>query len=106
MSSSMIHYCIAIKILEMIKLDRNLFILGNLAPDAHTDSRRGRLKSHFQEKNTDLSNISKFKEKYMYGEYDDFVLGYYCHLISDTISYTNFNFQYLKGVSDEEKTAR
>ena len=36
MPSSMIHYCIANKILETVKLDRTLFIIGNLAPDAHT----------------------------------------------------------------------
>jgi len=106
MPSPMIHYCIASKILETAKLDRTSFILGNLAPDAHTTARGGRIKSHFQKKNTDLSDISEFMEKYMFGKYDDFVLGYYCHLVADTISFNNFNFQYLKDASEEEKIER
>ena len=106
MPSPKIHYCIANKILQTVKLDRTSFIIGNLAPDAHTKARGGRLKSHFQKKNTDLSDISEFKEKYMLRKYDDFALGYYCHLVADTISFNNFNFHYLKDSSEEEKIVR
>ncbi len=35
MPSSMIHYCIAKKVLEAVNLDRNSFVIGNLAPNAH-----------------------------------------------------------------------
>ncbi|MCB2297873.1 zinc dependent phospholipase C family protein [Clostridium tagluense] len=102
MPSSVMHYCIANKILQLIKLDRNLFIIGNFAPDAHNHTREGRRKSHFQKINTDY-DISAFKNKYMVGEFNDFVLGYYCHLVADTMSFNNFNLRYLQGESEEEK---
>lgn len=106
MPSSMIHYCIENKILETVNLDRNLFIIGNLAPDAHNKTSEGRCESHFQRKSTCSNDISAFKNKYMTGNYNDFILGYYCHLIADTISYNNFNCKYLQGVSEGEKTER
>ena len=106
MPSPVIHYCIANKILQIINLDRNLFIMGNFAPDAHNETSEGRCKSHFQKRNTDLSDIDAFKNKYMMGEFNDFVLGYYCHLVADTMSFNNFNRQYLQGQSEEEKSKR
>jgi hypothetical protein len=105
MPSPVIHYCIANKILKLINLDRNLFIAGSFAPDAHNQTSEGRRKSHFQKINTDY-DISVFKNKYMIGEFNDFVLGYYCHLIADTMSFNSFNLQYLQGESEEEKRKR
>jgi hypothetical protein len=105
MPSPVIHYCIANKILKLINLDRNLFIAGNFAPDAHNQTREGRRKSHFQKINMDY-DILAFKNKYMMGEFNDFVLGYYCHLIADTMSFNNFDLQYLQGESEEEKSKK
>jgi hypothetical protein len=105
MPSPVIHYCIANKILQSIKLDRSLFIIGSFAPDAHNQTREGRRKSHFQKINMDY-DILAFKNKYMIGEFNDFVLGYYCHLVADTMSFNNFNLQYLQGESEEEKSNR
>lgn len=105
MPSPVIHYCISNKILKLINLDRNLFIAGSFAPDAHDQTSEGRRKSHFQKINTDY-DISAFKNKYMMGEFNDFILGYYCHLIADTMSFNNFNLQYLQGESEEEKSKR
>jgi hypothetical protein len=105
MPSPVIHYCIANKILKLINLDRSLFVIGSFAPDAHNQTREGRRKSHFQKINTDY-DILAFKNKYMMGEVNDFILGYYCHLVADTMSYNNFNLQYLQGQSEEEKSKR
>jgi hypothetical protein len=105
MPSPVIHYCIANKILQSINLDRNLFIIGSFAPDAHNQTREGRRKSHFQKINTDY-DIVAFKNKYMIGEFNDFVLGYYCHLVADTMSFHNFDLQYLQGGSEEEKSKK
>lgn len=105
MPSPVIHYCIANKILKLINLDRNLFIIGNFAPDAHNQTREGRRKSHFQKINTDY-DILAFKNKYMMSEFNDFVLGYYCHLVADTMSFHNFDLQYLQNESEEDKSKK
>lgn len=105
MPSPVIHYCIANRILEFINLDRNLFIVGNFAPDAHNQTSEGRRKAHFQKRNTEY-DILAFKKKYMMDEFNDFTLGYYCHLISDAIFFNNFNLQYLQVESEEEKRNR
>lgn len=105
MPSPVIHYCIANKILEHINLDRNLFIIGNFAPDAHNQTREGRRKTHFQKGNLDY-DLSEFKNTYMKDGISDFISGYYCHLISDNMSFNNFNMQYLQVESEEEKRNR
>ena len=105
MPSPVMHYCISNKILEAIDLNRSLFIIGNFAPDAHDKTSEGRHKSHFQKPNNDY-DILEFKNKYMLGEVNDFILGYYCHLISDTMSFNNFNLKYLQAQSEEEKRKR
>lgn len=105
MPSPVIHYCIANKILEHYSLNRNLFIIGNFAPDAHNQTREGRRKAHFQKSNLEY-DISAFKNKYMMKGINDFILGYYCHLISDAMSFSNFSQQYLQVESEEEKRNR
>lgn len=89
MASRVMHYIIANEVLKEITIDRNLFVLGNLASDAHDGTLRGNSCSHFRKiikgeydlfPNIDLS---RFKDKYMNNKPDAFVLGYYCHLISD-----------------------
>ncbi|MGH4122839.1 MAG: zinc dependent phospholipase C family protein [Clostridium sp.] len=105
MPSPVIHYCIANKILTLLNLDRNLFTIGSFAPDAHNQTREGRRKSHFQKISNDY-DILAFKNKYMMGKFNDFALGYYCHLAADTMSFNNFNLQYLQGKTDEEKRKR
>lgn len=42
----------------------------------------------------------------MIGEFNDFVLGYYCHLVADTMSFHNFDLQYLQGEPEEEKSKK
>lgn len=89
-ASRLMHYYIAIQILKEISLDKNLFILGNLAPDAHDGTARGNFRSHFRRINGDdydeFPNIDleRFKMKYMTGKIDSFTVGYYCHLIADS----------------------
>ena len=89
MGSRIIHFCVAIEILKRVDLDENQFILGNLAPDAYNPNRGGSLLSHFRIPEElmeyECVDLEKFKGKYSSHMSDHFVLGYYCHLITDNL---------------------
>lgn len=89
MASRIIHYCIANEILKQLELDRPSFVLGNIIPDAHNQTRQGNYATHFRyadyELKDDLIDINAFKERYIFHSKDHLILGYYCHLICDNI---------------------
>lgn len=109
MASRLMHYIIANEIVKGKVLDRNLFILGNLAPDAHDGTLRGNSCSHFRrivgddyDKFPNI-DIPRFKEKYMAGKADEFTIGYLCHLISDDTWVKSIYPDYLQFTTDVEK---
>ncbi len=89
MASRIIHYIIALQILEGCNLDRNDFILGNLLPDAHDGTLYGNSHSHFRYiingEYTKLPELEYVRFKKKYSDYlgNSLFLGYYCHLLSD-----------------------
>jgi hypothetical protein len=109
LASRLMHYIIANEILKVKAIDRNLFILGNLAPDAQDGTATGKLASHFRRRigndydvypNIDLDS---FREKYVNNNIDAFILGYYCHLISDSVWVKLIYPNYLQFTIDKEK---
>jgi hypothetical protein len=109
MASRIMHYIIANEIIKEKALDRNLFILGNLAPDAHDGTLRGNSCAHFRRiigndydrfPNID---IRRFKGKYLQGKADEFTIGYLCHLISDDTWVKMIYPDYLQFTTDAEK---
>lgn len=103
MPSRMMHFCIASEILKSVDLNRNAFILGNLAPDAHDGTRAGNFISHFKIEHREypVYDIAAFKSKYISGEINEFLLGYYLHLIVDGEWSKAFFYEYLQCSEDE-----
>lgn len=89
MGSRIIHYCIGNEILKRVSLDEYQFMLGNLAPEAYNPECGGYLVSHFRIPEEIMEYecvyLEKFRSKYEYQMVSDFVLGYYCHLITDNL---------------------
>lgn len=89
MGSRIIHYCVGNEILKRVKLDEHQFILGNLAPDVYSPELGGSLVSHFRIPEEIMEyecvDLERFKSKYEHQITNDFVLGYYCHLITDNL---------------------
>lgn len=109
MASRLMHYIIANEIIKDKALNKNLFILGNLAPDAHDGTLRGNSCAHFRrivgsdyDKFPNI-DISRFKEKYLQNKTDEFTLGYLCHLISDDTWVKLIYPDYLQFTTDAEK---
>lgn len=89
MGSRIIHYCVGNEILKRLKLEEHQFMLGNLAPDAYSSELDGYLVSHFRIPEEIMEfecvDLERFKSKYEHQITNDFVLGYYCHLITDNL---------------------
>jgi hypothetical protein len=89
MPSFIPHYIIGRRILEKYSLSYSDFILGNILPDADDGTDDGHARSHFRAKINGTyerySNIEAFEEKYRASFDESLILGYYCHLLSDTI---------------------
>jgi hypothetical protein len=89
MPSFIPHYICAISILENFGFNHNDFILGNLLPDADDGTDDDHARSHFRKKIDGkferFTNLEAFKDRYHNHFDNDLVLGYYCHLICDTV---------------------
>lgn len=115
MASRMIHYTIAKLITDKMKLNnRNEFLVGSLAPDmaSYEDDCHAKgiyKRVHFQEEFKELGvkgfNWLTFYHKYLKGNSDDeFALGYFVHLICDTIWLKDIQAKYVFSV--EQETAK
>lgn len=102
MPSRMVHYCIGFEILNIVRLNPELFIIGNLSPDAHDCSPYGVGASHFETSyrpgvdKYPVVALEEFRGKYLKGNFDDFTLGYYCHLITDNLWSKYVYYEYLQ----------
>lgn len=90
MASSMIHIAVANEINKKINRDKSKLLIGTIAPDISKLIGETKEKTHFQDRNDNIPNLDKFLDKYKENLNDDFVLGYYIHLITDYLWYKYF----------------
>lgn len=91
MASSMIHLAIAKRVNSVIKKDQNKLFIGSIAPDISKLIGENKVKSHFlDDEYTNIPNLEKFLNKYKNNLNDDFVLGYYIHLLTDYLWFKYF----------------
>lgn len=84
MASSMIHIAVANELNKNLKRDSQRLLVGSIAPDISKLVGENKVRSHFlDDENNDIPNIDKFLIKYRNHLNDDFVLGYYIHLLTD-----------------------
>jgi hypothetical protein len=107
MASRIMHICIGEILCSKFHLDRNRFLLGNIAPDAYI-SREYKSVSHFalntpNDETKHYLDTRAFLEKYKESIDDDFFLGYYCHLLSDEIFQGSIFNKYVKPYEREEQ---
>lgn len=90
MASTLIHYAISIRILEKIHVkDKFLFLMGaSVGPDASSHDDGSYDTAHFWERTENMKGINwlVFANEYQTNILsNDFLIGYYCHLIQDAV---------------------
>lgn len=90
MASSMIHIAVANEINKKLNRDKSKLLIGTIAPDISKLIGETKVKSHFQDRNDNIPNLDKFLDKYKEKLNDDFVLGYYIHLLTDYLWFKYF----------------
>lgn len=90
MPSWSIHLAISKKVNESLKLDKDIFYLGNLIADIDYGNKLSRRQTHFNFDNPckkcpkeGLPNIDLFLNEYKSKLSDTLILGYYAHLLTD-----------------------
>lgn len=103
------HYAIASKVAERIVIkDYNRFIIGSLAPDMSSHIDGSYTVSHFGcvciEKGIKGIDFIKFCNKYRSQILeDDFILGYFVHLITDSYWLKNIQDRFVRKKDKQEK---
>ena len=101
MASAIIHLAVASEITKKIKRDPSKYLLGAIAPDIARIIEIDRDVTHFKSKTQEEPNINAFLNKYKKNLTDDFVFGYYIHLLTD---YFWFKYFYTEFVNDNMVT--
>lgn len=90
MASAIIHIAVANEINKTLKQDESKFLIGSIAPDIAKQVGETKIKSHFQEQDDGIPNLSKFLDKYGDKIKDPFIMGYYIHLYTDYLWFKYF----------------
>lgn len=92
MASAIIHFAVAKRVNEKLKRNEKDFLLGSIAPDAAKIMGVERSQTHFVDKDVNLSVPVLEKFYSLYKDYldNDFELGYYVHLITDKLWFSEF----------------
>lgn len=112
MPSRMIHYCVGLSILQKIDINKDLFNIGNLSPDAHDGSYNRKASTHFMTAYRDgihkypMADIEEYRHKYLIKRFDEFTLGYFCHLITDNLWTESVYYQYFEECNELEKKVK
>ena len=90
MASFLIHMAVAHEVNKYLNRDYDKILFGSVAPDISKLIGESKEKTHFQTTNNDIPNMERFLS--LYGKYlkDDFVMGYYIHLYTDYLWYSEF----------------
>ena len=90
MASSMIHIAVANEVNKRLNRDRSKLLIGSIAPDIGKLVGVEKIVTHFGDNDDNIPNLDKFLDKYKDNLNDDFVLGYYIHLITDYLWFKYF----------------
>lgn len=91
MASAIIHIAVAKKVNDIINRNKKDLYLGAIAPDAAKIIGIDRNITHFiKEDNVDTPNIAYFKQLYLDKIKSDYDLGYYIHLLTDELWFSEF----------------
>lgn len=96
MASAMIHIAVANEVNKHIKKDISKYLIGAIAPDIAKLVGIDRNLTHFQDKDKEYPDINRFLDKYKNKLDDDFVMGYYIHLLTDFFWYKYFYTEFVK----------
>ena len=102
MASAIIHLAVANELNKVLNKDYKSIMIGAIAPDIWKQvGEPSKSPSHFKDSDdTDIPNLDKFLYKYKDMLKDDFVLGYYIHLLTD---YYWFKY-FLPSIYNERKS--
>ena len=102
MASAIIHLAVANELNKVLNKDYKSIMIGAIAPDIWKQvGETSKSPSHFKDSDdTDVPNLDKFLYKYKDMLKDDFVLGYYIHLLTD---YYWFKY-FLPSIYNEKKS--
>ncbi len=102
MASAIIHLAVANEINKVLNKDYKSIMIGAIAPDIWKQvGEVSKLPSHFLDNDeTDVPNIDRFLDKYKDMLNNDFVMGYYIHLLTD---YYWFKY-FLPSIFNESKS--
>ena len=106
MASSVIHMAVANEVNKVLKRDNSKLLIGSIAPDISKQIGQDRTISHFIFEDG-LIDLDKFLDKYKNNLDDDFVLGYYIHLLPDYFWFKYFmpeitNYSIIKTLDGKE----
>jgi len=106
MGSRVMHYCITSLLAKELHIEDELFMLGGIAPDVHKYRNEPKSKSHFfsiDEHGMLRTEYDRFIEKYFNRAIHPFHLGYYFHLLSDSIWLDDIYYKKIKWLPQPEK---
>jgi len=85
MASAIIHLAVASEVNKFLNRDYKQFMIGSIAPDIWKQvGEPSKSPSHFKDsEDNNIPNLDRFLYKYKDMLKDDFVLGYYIHLLTD-----------------------
>lgn len=110
MASRIMHYIIGDKVADNIKVkDYNRFMFGNLSPDMSSHEDGSYSIFHIGGESTNLKGIDFHKfytENITDIQRDDFLLGYFSHLLSDAIWLKTVKQQQIRKYDKIEKERR
>ena len=89
MASAVIHICVAKKVNEYLKFREKELFLGTIAPDISKEINQTKVKSHFLSNIEDVPDINLFLHKYENKLKTPFDYGYFIHLYTDKLWYSN-----------------
>lgn len=90
MASSIIHMAVAREINKKLKRNESVYLIGSIAPDIAKIIGIQRSITHFEIENSGIPSLESFLSKYEKELNDDFVMGYYIHLLTDYFWYKYF----------------
>ena len=90
MASSIIHIAVAHELNKKLMRDEQKLLIGTITPDISKLIGETKKDSHFLNDDENIPDIYKFLAKYKNNLNDDFVMGYYIHLLTDYFWFKNF----------------